>query len=110
MSQLTIFGIEEKIKKHKQELKDLEQQLVEAKLESPDHRLAKELHNLLCTWNHTDGCGWFYEVKNKQDDWTGHAHGVYLKKAQMLIHTCGQSKISVEKAIEMFKLIRGDLI
>lgn len=103
MSNLTIYGIESKIKEHKQELADLEAQLVKAKLESPDHQLAKELHNMLCKWNHTDGCGWFYEFKNKEDDWTGHAHGAYLKKAQMLIHKCEQNGIPVESALEIYK-------
>ena len=107
MSQLTIFGIEEQIKKQKQELKELEEKLVKAKLESPDHQLAKELHNMLCTWNHTDGCGWFYEMKNKQDDWNGSAHGTYLKKAQKLLHVCDQEGITVERAIEMYKLVKG---
>lgn len=107
MSQLTIFGIEEKIKQHKTDLAKLEKELETAKLESPDHQLAKELHTMLCTWNHTDGCGWYYEMTNKQDDWTGHAHGEYLKRAQKLIHTCDQEGCTVEKAIGMFKLIRG---
>lgn len=107
MSDLTIFGIEEKIKQHKADLAKLEKDLETAKLESPDHQLAKELHSMLCTWNHTDGCGWYYEMKNKEDDWTGRAHGEYLKRAQKLIHICASEDIKVERAIEMFKLIRG---
>jgi hypothetical protein len=107
MSQLTIFGIEEQIKKRKQELAELEKSLVTAKLESPDHQLARELHSMLCKWNHTDGCGWFYEIRNKQDDWNGSAHGTYLKKAQKLIHTCKDEDITVEKAIEIFKMVNG---
>lgn len=107
MTQLTIFGIEEQIKKRQQELEDLEKQLVEAKLESPDHQLAKELHSMLCTWNHTDGCGWFYEMNGKKDNWTGHTHGVYLAKAQKLIHQCDQEGVSAEQAITMFKLVKG---
>jgi hypothetical protein len=47
MTKLTIFGIEEQIAKRKQELKDLEIQLVDAKLESPEHQLATELHSML---------------------------------------------------------------
>lgn len=107
MSDLTIFGIEEKIKTHKAEMAKLEKELERAKLESPDHQLAKELHGMLCTWNHTDGCGWFYEMKNKEDDWTGRAHGEYLKRAQKLICQCKDEGIRVESAIAMFKAIRG---
>lgn len=107
MSKLTIFNIEEQIKKHEQELKDLEHQLVEAKLESPDKQLATELHAMLCNWNHTDGCGWFYEFRDKKDDWTGNAHGTYLKKAQMLIHKCEQEGIAIDQAISVYKLVKG---
>jgi len=107
MSKLTIFGIEEQIKQHEQGLKDLQAQLEEAKLESPDKQLATELHNMLCTWNHTDGCGWFYEFNNKKDNWTSDAHGTYLKKAQKLIHKCEQEGVKVEQALGLFKMIKG---
>jgi hypothetical protein len=107
MSDLTIFGIEEKIKQHKADMAKLEKELEKAKLESPDQQLAKELHGMLCQWNHTDGCGWFYEFKNKEDDWLGRAHGEYLKKAQKLICQCKDEGIRVESALAMFKTIRG---
>lgn len=107
MSKLTIFSIEEQIKKHEQGLKDLQAQLVEAKLESPDHQLAKELHSMLCTHNHTDGCGWHYEVHNKIEDWTGHAHSEYLKKAQKLICHCESQGMDVGATLAAFKLVRG---
>jgi hypothetical protein len=107
MSKLTIFSIEEKIKQHEQGLKDLQAQLVEAKLESPDHQLATELHDILCTHNHTDGCGWHYEFKNKKDDWLGHAHSEYLKKAQKLISHCDQHCMNIYDTLAAFKLVRG---
>ena len=107
MSKLTIFGIEEQIKQHEQGLKDLQAQLVDAKLESPDHQLATELHGMLCTWNHTDGCGWFYEFSNKKDNWAGDSHGRYLKKAQTLIHKCEQEGVQVELALGLYKMIKG---
>lgn len=107
MSQLTISSIEEKIKKQKIGLSKLEKELEKAKRESPDHQLAKELHSILCTVNHTDGCSWFYEVKDGEDDWTGYSHGTYLKKAQKLIHECEQKGVTVEQAIELHKLLKG---
>ena len=107
MSQLTISSIEEKIKEQKIALEQLEKELVKAKLESPDHQLAEELHGMLCTVNHTDGCSWFYEVKDGEDDWTGYSHGMYLKKAQKLIHECKQKGVTVEQAIELHKLLKG---
>lgn len=107
MSQITIASIEADIAKRKKELVELEQTLTKAKLESPDKQLAKELHGMLCRWNHTDGCGWFYEIKNKEDDWTGHAHGEYLMKAQSLIGKCTEHNITFDYAIEIYKLVKG---
>ena len=107
MSNLTIFAIEEKIKQHEQGLKDLQAQLEVAKLESPDHQLAKELHGMLCTQNHTDGCGWHYEFNNKQDNWSGHAHTEYLKKAQKLISHCDSEGMDITATLAAFKLVRG---
>ncbi len=107
MSNLTIFGIEEEIKQNKAALAELEKKLELAKLESPDRQLAKELHGLLCTWNHTDGCSWYYEISNKQDNWSGHAHSHYLQKAQSLIRKCEQEGIEVGQAISMFRMVKG---
>jgi len=107
MSSITVSKIEEQISSHEQELARLKQELEAAKLESPDHQLAKELHDMLCTWNHTDGCGWYYEFRDKQDDWSGHAHGQYLTRARKLIHKCEQEGTTVENALAMYKLIKG---
>lgn len=46
-----------------------------------NQQLAIWLHGELCKHNHTDGCGWFYEVKGLIDDWSGHEHKMYLQKA-----------------------------
>ena len=107
MSDLTINNIEEQIKKHKAELAKLEGQLEVAKAESPDQQLARELHGMACTMNHTDGCGWYYEFKNKQDDWTGRVHGEYLAKARNLTAYCEQHNCTVETAVSFYKLIKG---
>ena len=102
-----ITEIEEKLKTRKKEIAELEAALVRAKKEPPNQKLARTLHCMLCNWNHTDGCSWFYEVKNKDEDWTGWAHGEYLKKANMLIHQCEQKGIEVDRALEVFKMVKG---
>lgn len=107
MSQVTIASLEADIKKRKQELAEAMAALEKAKLESPDQQLARELHGILCTWNHTDGCGWFYEMKNKEDDWTGRTHGEYLRKAGLFRHACEMRNISVEQAFDIYKLVKG---
>ncbi len=49
-----------------------------------EQKLAVELHEALCTWNHTDGCGWHYEVKDGIADWSRYDHANYLKRAKAL--------------------------
>jgi hypothetical protein len=107
MSTETIASIEAEIALQKELLASLERKLEKAKKESPNCQLAKELHGMLCTVNHTDGCSWFYEVKDGEDDWTGYSHGMYLKKAQKLIHECKQKGVTVEQALELHKLLKG---
>ena len=107
MSNLTIFNIEEQIKKHQQSLDELNAQLVLAQQEKPEYQLAKELHHMQCHWNHTDGCGWYYEIRNSVDDWTGSAHGTYLKKAQLLIHKCKQEGVTIKQAIALANIVEG---
>ena len=102
----TVTEIAAEIARRKQELAELEQKLEEAKTEPDDIRLARELHGLLCKWNHMDGCGWFYESKNKKEDWTGHEHDLYLGKARVLIHQCKDKNISTQFAIEIFKMLK----
>lgn len=50
---------------------------------SPEQTFAIALHETRCRWNHTDGCGWEYEIKNRTEhqwgDWT---HAKYLEQAE----------------------------
>lgn len=101
--------IELKIAQAKKDLAELEKALVEEREKSPDQSLAETLHGLLCNWNHTDGCGWFYEFKDKKPDWSGHSHATYLGKAHKLISCCEQHPTGVtpEQVVDFFKLIKG---
>lgn len=33
---------------------------------TPEEELAERLHDVTCTWNHTDGCDWHYGSWKKQ--------------------------------------------
>ena len=107
MSQATVFSIEEELRQHKEAISKLEVALEEAKLEPPDQQLAKELHSMLCTWNHEDGCGWYYEITNKKDDWSKDTHGRYLSKARSLMHKCKEQRIDLRTAIDLLKLVKS---
>jgi len=62
-----------------------------------EKRLAEKLHDLLCHWNHTDGCSWGYE------DWNnvGHARRAYLKKARLALAVASEPVI-----IQILKAVR----
>jgi len=63
-------------------LTDIEAEEARLLAASDDVELAEALHDMLCHWNHTDGCGWFYEFKDGEANWDGWAHERYLKKAR----------------------------
>lgn len=102
----TAEEIEVAISKRLQEIDTLQKKLEEAKNNSPEH-LARQLHSMACSWNHTDGCGWFYEIdKNGVDNWSGSSHEHYLKKAIRLMHSCKEQGIEVKQAIALYNIIR----
>ncbi len=75
-----------------QKIADLEAELLEVREAkeafgalSDDRQLAISLHEILCHWNHTDGCSWHYEMDNGKHRWDNQAHSSYLKKAQAMI-------------------------
>lgn len=101
----TVTKIRDQIEQQRKILTDLEQQLTMAEQEDPILSLARELHSLTCTWNHSDGCGWYYEIKDKQDDWTASAHGRYLLRAQGLQLGCNKLGVSIEQALAIYRLV-----
>lgn len=57
---------------------------------SLEGKIAAVLHDALCTYNHTDGCGWGYE-QNPFPSWTGahSAHEKWRKHARELLEKGG---------------------
>lgn len=46
-------------------------------------------HDLLCKWNHTDGCGWGYETSKEFVDghnWDAYAHYSWLTKYDAIVN------------------------
>ena len=58
-----------------------------ARLE-PLKATAARAHDLLCPYNHTDGCSWGYEG----DQWTGQAHNLWLRKINQLVTSTAYEK------------------
>lgn len=84
-------NVNQEIAELEQRLATLRQRQKELETMTPEKRLAVELHRIMCHWNHTDGCGWYYEVSGyntpqETHNWeTGSTHADYLKKAQRAI-------------------------
>lgn len=102
----TVSDLKREIDRHKREVEELERKLEVLSQESKETSVARELHSMLCTHNHTDGCSWFYETKQGMDDWTGYAHGEYLGKATQLVRWCDDHGVSTTAVQNLLKLIR----
>ncbi len=76
-----VKDFEAKIAEHRRQIAELEAEQAAFQAMTPNQQLAITLHDVLCNWNHTDGCGWFYEVHKGVDDWHGHAHASWLQRA-----------------------------
>jgi len=60
--------------------------------------MAEELHNMVCTWNHTDGCDWHYG--NWEDNPT-HARKKYYNAVKGIV-----DKHDTNRAKDMLALMR----
>lgn len=105
----SVNEIEQKLSSHKEEIAKLERLLEIAKQESPNEQLARTLHSLLCGFNHTEQCGWYYEIVKGVDNWNGDSHGRYLTKANMVIKKCKDQHIQVDDIVEIVKMLKDPL-
>jgi len=61
------------------------------------------MHNRLCRWNHTDGCGWHYEVKDGIHDWNSHDHARWLRNANLVMRSVELHPVSVNNIADFFE-------
>lgn len=85
---------------------DIEKEQKNLESLSPEERIAVQLHDAKCTWNHTDGCGWYYEVSKGVHNWSGSSHAAYLRSAQKLVHICGDYN-KAQEVLNSFVLVKG---
>ncbi|MCA1800771.1 MAG: DUF1192 domain-containing protein [Actinobacteria bacterium] len=81
------------------EIERLEQQREAMLALTPDKQMAEEMHSLFCTWNHTDGCDWYYGGWDKPT----HAHNKWLSNARKAI----DKGYTVEQMTEIKDITRG---
>lgn len=83
--------IDAEIREAEAKVTDLKLRKTRLMQQSPYERVASKLHSMFCRHDHTEGCGWFYEINKEVDDWTRGTHEDYLKKAHRL---CSQAQNS----------------
>lgn len=74
--------------------------------QGPHKDLACKLHSTMCRANHTDGCGWYYEMKNDLHDWTGHAHKRYLDRSVKAIEVARQHNLDPTALVDIIDAIK----
>lgn len=100
-------SVEQQIAEHEKKIQELRAEQQRLRALSPERRLAEALHELQCTWNHTDGCGWFYEVSATYPGgaWNGYAHKRYLVKAKKVIELL--PNYDVDEIVTVATALRG---
>lgn len=102
-----IFQEETELARLEAELKHRKELLKTAKREldtsTPTHHLAIALHQRLCRWNHTDGCGWHYEIKNGIHNWNDHAHVQWLRNANLVMQRVERDPVTPSNIVEFFE-------
>lgn len=89
-------AIDEKIEALKKQIAEIEEEKVRLELMPKNQRLAEAIHGKQCRWNHTDGCGWYYESWEKG----GHSRNSYLEKANKML-----AEMSFEQAMTVIKFM-----
>ena len=96
----------DKIQQLKHELAKLQAEDDAFDAMAEDEKLAVNLHDMLCRANHSDGCGWFYEIPKGEHNWAGSAHEPYLTKAHSVMQFCDIHKVAVETVVNLVRLLR----
>lgn len=100
-----ITNLQDRISQLEAELNKARDALDRAEKQDPIYQLAEQLHDRLCRHNHTDGCGWFYEIQGGEPNWAEEAHDKYLAHAWRLTRFCQAHKITVEQALDIHNVV-----
>lgn len=104
----TVADIERELQSLETKKKALEKSLEVARqlqVTGPEYDLAIFLHSKFCHGNHTDGCSWYYAVKDGMHDWSDYAHEEYLKKARLVLGCCNRMHLEPEMAKEIISAV-----
>lgn len=84
----------------------------------PMRAAAKRAHDILCRYNHTDGCGWGYEEGlDAEKTWAASSHYYWLKSIREAMEgSNNRPPLSIEKlnaildAVEQIKKVHPDAV
>lgn len=86
---MDIVKINDKIVEHENEILKLKTEAQEYHDLTVEQRVAEFLHSRFCRFNHTDGCGFYYENWEKP----GYSRKEWLKKANSLLENFDEYEI-----------------
>lgn len=99
----------DRARKHAEELKRAVEAEENRRIQDelvPLRDLANKAHSNLCSYNHSDGCGWGYEEDGKNPQlWDGAEHQRWLKKIQSVIKEEKYTKLDSDKLNKILDLI-----
>jgi len=111
MEHQTIKDLDKELRDLETRKRDLEDQrknmLKDVITNSPMGELAIMLHDEFCTYNHTDGCSWHYEIKCGVHDWSGHTHLNWLKRTESVAEKI--SHMDVGYILDQYEALRTEI-
>lgn len=84
----TLIELEDKTRRSLNELREQRERLERLERDSRAAAikpLVIRAHDLLCSWNHCDGCSWGYEITDGEHNWQGWAHARWLCHYEQLL-------------------------
>ena len=97
---------EKKIAEHEEAIKALREEQARVVANSNEAKLANALHDLRCVYNHTDQCGWHYEIHNGVADWSRGAHARYLESARKAIRALNLKNYDFDQILDFLKALK----
>lgn len=95
-----IVELEQELKRLNSKLKDEVEAEQAAKIDKEQKQVADLLHSLLCKWNHTDGCGWYYHTSPSDYLRTnGDKNSYYVMAGKVLANRDADTVITVLQLI-----------
>jgi hypothetical protein len=85
MSTQNINDIQKEIKNLEKKLEAERAKLTELNNLPLERKIAVYMHERMCTWNHTDGCGWYYHSNLDEKDWKNGERKMWLDRANKLL-------------------------